>query len=60
MRIASDGTQQLVASREQQNFSGAQGEEARFTEGTLPNGLAFADNGYILIANYGAPTCLSR
>lgn len=33
VRIASDGTQQLVASTEQQNFSGAQGEEARFTEG---------------------------
>jgi len=29
VRIASDGTQQLVASTEQQNFSGAQGEEMR-------------------------------
>ena len=48
-----DGTQQLVASTEQQNFSGAQGEEARFTEGTLPNSLSFADNGDILIASYG-------
>jgi len=53
VRIASDGTQQLVASTEQQNFSGAQGEEARFTKDTLPSGLAFADNGDILIANYG-------
>ena len=34
VRIASDGTQQLVASTEQQNFSGAQGEEARFTKDT--------------------------
>ena len=25
----------------------------RFTEGTLPNGLAFAENGDILISNFG-------
>ncbi|MBT3927876.1 MAG: SMP-30/gluconolactonase/LRE family protein [Rhodospirillaceae bacterium] len=53
VRIAPDGTQQLIAATEQAKFSEADGEEARFTQGTLPNGLAFAENGDILIANYG-------
>ncbi len=28
-------------------------DASRFTEGTLPNGLAFAENGDILISNFG-------
>jgi len=50
---APDGSQQLIVSAEQTGFSDAAGEEARFTEGTLPNGLAFAENGDLLIANFG-------
>ncbi|MDP6587919.1 MAG: SMP-30/gluconolactonase/LRE family protein [Alphaproteobacteria bacterium] len=53
MRIAPDGAQQLITSAELSDFSAAGDEESRFTEGTLPNGLAFAANGDILIANYG-------
>jgi sugar lactone lactonase YvrE len=53
VRIAPDGSQQLIVSAEQAGFSDAAGEEARFTEGTLPNGLAFAENGDLLIANFG-------
>ena len=57
VRIAPDGSQQLIVSAEQAGFSDAAGEEARFTEGTLPNGLAFAENGDLLIANFGT-NCL--
>ena len=53
VRIAPDGGQQLITSAELSDFSTAGDEESRFTEGTLPNGLAFAANGDILIANYG-------
>ena len=53
VRIAPGGTQQLIAATEQVKFSDADGEETRFTEGTLPNGLSFTENGDILIANYG-------
>ena len=34
-------------------FSDADDEETRFTEGALLNGLAFAENGVLLIANFG-------
>ena len=53
VRIAPDGTQALISSTERAMFSDADDEETRFTEGTLPNGLAFAENGDFLIANYG-------
>ncbi len=53
VRIAPDGTQALITSTERAMFSDADDEETRFTEGTLPNGLAFAENGDFLIANYG-------
>ncbi len=53
VRIAPDGTQQLITSSERSGFSDAADEETRFTEGTLPNGLAFAENGDFLIANFG-------
>jgi hypothetical protein len=33
-------------------------EASRYLEGTLPNGLAFARNGDILISNFGTD-CLS-
>jgi sugar lactone lactonase YvrE len=53
MRIAPDGTQRLVAQTERAAFAGAASDAQRFTEGTLPNGLAFAANGDLLIANFG-------
>jgi sugar lactone lactonase YvrE len=54
MRIAPDGTQSLVAQTERAAFAGAANDTQRFTEGTLPNGLAFAANGDLLIANFGS------
>ncbi|WP_119292776.1 SMP-30/gluconolactonase/LRE family protein [Azohydromonas sediminis] len=58
MRIAPDGTQQFVGQRVDERFATAAADtadafEAKFTQGTLPNGLAFAADGSILIANFG-------
>ncbi len=53
MHIRSDGSQQLIAQAERTDFAEASDAAARFTEGTLPNGLAFARNGDILISNFG-------
>lgn len=53
MRIAPDGTQRLIAApqTEQENVS----FDKRYvqSEGSLPNGLALAENGDFLIANWG-------
>lgn len=51
--IRPDGTQRLIAQTESQGFAEAGDEETRFVSGTLPNGLAFARNGDILISNFG-------
>ncbi len=58
MRIAPDGTQTFIGQRADARFQSAgvattEAFEAKFTQGTLPNGLAFADNGDILISNFG-------
>jgi gluconolactonase len=53
MRIAPNGSQQLVTQRSSQYFEGAHSEAARYLEGTLPNGLAFTRDGDILISNFG-------
>ena len=53
MRIAPDGTQKLITQTFDKNFTEAEDDASRFTEGTLPNGLAFAGNGDILISNFG-------
>ncbi|WP_374634617.1 SMP-30/gluconolactonase/LRE family protein [Ferrovibrio sp.] len=53
MRIAPDGSQSLIAQRADTQFAGTNDLAKRFTEGTLPNGLAFAANGDILISNFG-------
>jgi gluconolactonase len=58
MRIASDGAQQFVGQQADSRFATASEAntddfEAKFTQGTLPNGLAFAANGDILISNFG-------
>lgn len=53
VQIRPDGTQQLIAQTEATHFASATDEETRFVSGTLPNGLAFARNGDILISNFG-------
>jgi len=54
MRIAADGGQRLIAQQVDTRFTSAGGTAASYIlEGTLPNGLAFARNGDILIANFG-------
>ena len=54
MRINPDGTQQLIAQQADTRFgTAATGGERYMMQGTLPNGLAFADNGDFLIANFG-------
>ena len=54
MRIAADGTQDLIVQSVDTHFdlSGSAAARSLLT-GTLPNGLAFARNGDILIANFG-------
>jgi sugar lactone lactonase YvrE len=52
-RLTPDGEQQLVTQRQSGHFDSASDEATRFLTGTLPNGLAFAENGDILISNFG-------
>lgn len=53
VHIRPDGTQEIITQKVESAFSDATDEAARFTQGTLPNGLAFARNGDILISNFG-------
>jgi sugar lactone lactonase YvrE len=53
MRIDGDGRQTLVAPDADRRFSDTADLHERFMKGTLPNGLAFAANGDILVANFG-------
>jgi len=58
MRIAPDGSQRFIGQRADDRFGSAAATssadlEHKFTTGTLPNGLAFAANGDILISNFG-------
>lgn len=53
MHIRPDGSQRLVSQRTEATFAQASSDAARFVEGTLPNGLAFARNGDIIISNFG-------
>ncbi len=53
VRIAADGSQQIVTQDRSQHFQKAASEATRYLEGTLPNGLAFAKNGDFLISNFG-------
>jgi len=53
VRIDADGGQTIVSQTEAAQFSGAATDAERFVAGTLPNGLAFAANGDLLIANFG-------
>ncbi|QDZ00320.1 SMP-30/gluconolactonase/LRE family protein [Nitratireductor mangrovi] len=53
MHIRPDGSQQLIAQSHVNAFETTTDEAKRFTEGTLPNGLAFARDGSIYISNFG-------
>jgi sugar lactone lactonase YvrE len=53
VHIRPDGSQNLVTQHALATFAQASDEEARFVAGTLPNGLAFARNGDIVISNFG-------
>jgi gluconolactonase len=57
-RIGADGQQRFIGQRTDERFATAaqasiHDVEAKYTQGTLPNGLAFAANGDVLIANFG-------
>jgi len=52
VHIRPDGSQTFIG-QQQDTFSDAGDDASRFTTGTLPNGLAFAKNGDILISNFG-------
>jgi gluconolactonase len=63
MRISPDGSQQLVVQTSDPHFDLAgSGAAASLLTGTLPNGLAFANNGDLLIANFGTDRleCMTR
>lgn len=53
VRILQDGSQEIITQAYDKAFESATDDANRFTEGTLPNGLAFAENGDILISNFG-------
>jgi len=53
VRITPQGDQQIITQKRSQQFEGAASEASRYLAGTLPNGLAFARNGDILISNFG-------
>lgn len=53
VHIRPDGTQQLIAQSLDTRFGATLDEADRFTQGTLPNGLAFDVDGSILISNFG-------
>jgi gluconolactonase len=53
VRLPPEGSQEIITQAFESAFEKAADEESRFTEGTLPNGLAFAENGDILISNFG-------
>lgn len=59
VHIRPDGTQSLIAQQVATSFDDAQGDAQRFTEGTLPNGLAFDTDSSILVSNFGTD-CLER
>jgi gluconolactonase len=51
-RIA-NGEQKVITQKRSGHFQDAGSESSRYLQGTLPNGLAFARNGDLLISNFG-------
>lgn len=52
-RITPDGGQEIITQKRSGAFTRAANEADRYLTGTLPNGLAFAADGSILISNFG-------
>ncbi len=48
-----NGSQELITQRQSTHFEKADSDADRYLTGTLPNGLAFARTGDILISNFG-------
>src|ERR1051325_10184033 len=53
VHLTPDGGQKIITQKISGHFEGVRSEASRYLEGTLPNGLAFARNGDILISNFG-------
>ncbi len=53
VKISPNRTQTIITQSSDPRFSQASDLASRFTQGTLPNGLVFAENGDILISNFG-------
>jgi gluconolactonase len=53
VRIQPNGEQEIITQSFAPGFQNAGDDATRFTQGTLPNGLAFAENGDLLISNFG-------
>jgi sugar lactone lactonase YvrE len=58
-RINPDGSQKVITQKYADRINHESKDVDRFFKGTLPNGLAFASNGDILISNFGTD-CLER
>ena len=58
VHLKHDGTQRIITQKYADKINPTSDVD-RFFVGTLPNGLAFADNGDILISNFGTD-CLER
>jgi gluconolactonase len=53
VHIHPDGSQKIITQKHTSGIDVKSNDVTRFFEGTLPNGLAFARNGDILISNFG-------
>jgi len=53
VHIQPDGRQKIVTQKRTDGVDINKGDNSRFFVGTLPNGMAFARNGDILISNFG-------
>ncbi len=62
VRIDPDGSQELITQSRDNDVFSSSDAATRFVDGTLPNGLAFASNGDILISNFGTDCleCMTR
>ncbi|HWY74489.1 MAG TPA: SMP-30/gluconolactonase/LRE family protein [Verrucomicrobiae bacterium] len=52
-RLGPDGTQEIITQKRSEHFQAVTSEASRYLQGTLPNGLAFARYGDLLISNFG-------
>lgn len=62
VRIAPDGTQNLIVQTSDPHFDLCGDASTSLLSGTLPNGITFAANGDLLIANFGTDRleCMTR